>query len=190
MMKKTLLALFLTACSASAYAAIPDYYLGLDLGYSDTNYSDGVLGANSSSTGLGARLFGGYEFTPNFSFELGWTHFAKASGDRVKSVYQSASDLSFVGRLPIGSSGLSGFAKLGMAYVQAEKDFSGQGHIYANKIRPAFGIGVENTFTPNLSMTMQLWHIQGQKGAFNGYNIDSRLPSANLYSVGVLYRFN
>jgi OOP family OmpA-OmpF porin len=187
-MKKWLFALVLMLSAVNA-GAVPDYYAGLDLGYSNTHYSDAVLGSDSSTAGFGTRLYGGYEFTPNYAVELGWTRFAKASGNRTKSVSQYAYDASFVGRYPITNSGLSIFAKLGLAYVQAKKDFSGQGHAYANNIRPAYGIGVENVFTPHLSMLVQLWHVQGKNDAFSGFNVNGKLPDADLYTVGVIYRF-
>ncbi len=187
-MKKIITALFLFGITRFA-TAMPNYYVGLGLGYSNTNYSNSQLGANDGSTGIGSRFFGGYEITQNLSAELGWTHYAKASGNAVSSINEHAYDLSVVGRYPINASGLSVFGKFGFAYLRAEKNFAGQGHSYANKIRPAYGIGVSNVFTPNWSMTVQLWRIQGKNDAFSGSSGDYKLPSADLYTVGVIYRF-
>lgn len=187
-MKKILIALFLTSLATVSFAN-KNYYAGLNLGYANTHYGEGSLGANPETTGVGFRLFGGYELTQNFSFELGYTHLPSAKGDSVRELRQQAYDLSAVGRYPLGSGGLSLYAKLGLAYEQAKKDFSTTGQSYANKIRPAYGMGVADVFSPNISFNVQWWRIQGKGEAFNGINVDSKLPSVDMFTVGVAYRF-
>lgn len=187
-MKRILFAVVLSSISVtSAFAA--NYYIGGDLGYSDTHYKSAQLGGDDGTTGVGFRLYGGYEFNQNFSLELGAENYAKASGDEVSAAEERAYDFSAVGRYPLGSAGFSIFGKLGLAYMVAQKDFAGQGHAYANIIRPAYGVGVADVLTPNLSITMQLWRIQGKSNAYNGIDVDTKLPNADLYTVGLLYRF-
>lgn len=187
-MRKIGLALVLFSLVATA-SADRDYYLGLDMGYSNTHYNSTQLGGDNGTTGLGYRFTGGFELNQNVSLESGYTHFAKADGDAVTAATDHAYDFSVVGRYPLGSGGLSLFGKLGVAYMRAQKDFSSEGHSYANKIRPAYGFGISEVFTPQISFNMQLWRVQGKNDAFNGINVDTKLPDADLYSVGVIYRF-
>lgn len=186
-MKKVLFGL--TCCGLLSSAMASNYYVGGDVGYSDTHYTSTQLGANNGSTGVGFRLYGGYDINQHFSMELGAENYAKASGDAVSAAEEHAYDVSAVGRYPIGNAGLSIFGKLGLAYMMAQKDFSGVGHAYANVIRPAYGFGVASTLTPRLSVTMQWWRIQGKSNAYNGIDVDTKLPNADLYTVGLLYRF-
>ena len=187
-MKKIILALILSVMTSVTFAG--PYYLGTDLGYSNTHYNGDALGANDDTTGFGARLFGGYQFSEYFASELGWTHFAAAKGNRVSSLYEHAYDLSVVGHYPLRDSGLSIFAKLGLAYIQAEKNYVGQGHTYANLIRPTYGVGVASALTPHWSVDMQLSRIQGKSSAYTGFDSSSNLPNADLYTVGAIYRFS
>jgi hypothetical protein len=89
--KKILLSSFAAAMafSGSSLAAAPGFYVGGNLGWSNTNpdsietgnYGNGIIinRSETSGTGFAWGLNAGYQFDQNWAAELGYTRFAKTS---------------------------------------------------------------------------------------------------------------
>ena len=95
------------------HASDAGFYMGLQLGYGDTNWDNldttiaeinaeaGVpetpaAGASyldlsiEDTTGFAGRIFAGYQFSEHFAVELGYTHFSKAELKEVATTFDNA----------------------------------------------------------------------------------------------------
>lgn len=91
-----------TVLAVACLGALPAHAEGLYAGGSlgGTNYPNDVNGIDGGSSDVSGKLFGGYQFTPNFALEAGAAEFGRfrAHGDRVDG---HALFLDAVGILPL-----------------------------------------------------------------------------------------
>jgi hypothetical protein len=158
-------------------------------------------------TGIGGRLYAGYQFTPFFATELGYTQFAKTSFSAdatttwttpnqdtfaYKSHYdgeitENAVDLVAKATAPI-QYGLGLYVKAGAAYITADRslDVSSVPIPYTaytktyQAVRPVAGAGINYTF-PNTSFALDLSYMR----IFGS----GAIRDAQLGSVGIEYKF-
>lgn len=151
----------LAGTSIASASSNPGFYVGGQLGVGDTHleannlpgtpsvnamvnsftnygWNSWTKATHSDSFGLAGRIFAGYQFTPNWAAELGYTKFTNADihgsyvgngtssnpnitgGYSYRGVMQEdAIDLVGKGILPLRD-GFSLFGKLGVAYVQQD----------------------------------------------------------------------
>ncbi len=135
---------------------------------------DSVGGLNTDRSNTGAKIFGGYQITPNLGVETGYVDLGKfdsAAGSlKGDGVYLDA-----VGRLPLVGS-LSAIGRVGVFNGKTD-GFGGGGRDTNAKV----GAGLEYAIDSNLSV----------RGEWERYRFDTRSGKANtdLYSVGVKYAF-
>lgn len=176
----TLVSLAVLSLSNIANAAANGFYVGGQLGYGNTNYSE--PGVSIDKTGLAGRASVGYQFCPNLAGELGYTKFnntkGKSEGESV-TLKQHAFDLTAKGMLPFGN-GFNAYGVLGAAWMRADAK-SEDGKQNRSRILPTFGIGLSYDITPQLPVDISWRRIQ-KIGSTD-------LKSADLYSVGVSYHF-
>lgn len=130
-MKKSLIAAALSACLA-ATPAMAELYVGGGVGKSDTD-----SGENSW------KVYGGYQFTPTWGVELGYTDLGKYRGAEVESW-----SLAGTATLPLADR-WSLFGKLGLARNNAE--FVGA----EQKSSTLVGVGVGYTLNQNLGLRLE-----------------------------------
>lgn len=183
-MKKTLLALATTLACGGALA---QGYLGLTLGNTtqDVNCS-GWSRCDDSDTGF--KLYGGYKFAPNMSLEGGYTDFGSVGlGNTLASGSYSATALSVGGAffLPLAPK-LTGTARLGLAYVDADYGYAGPFGLFAasssdSSVEPYLGLALSYALTPQLSLTGSLdWQrVKYPNGS----------GSARMLGLGLSYGF-
>jgi OOP family OmpA-OmpF porin len=195
-----------------ALAAEPGWYVGGNIGQTratidNDRISSGLLGQSLTvgpiddhNRDRGAKLFGGYQLSPNFSVEGGYFdlgHFGFSTptfsegtpngtlnGDiRVRGI-----NLDLVGALPI-SERFSAFGRIGVARSQANDTFSGTGAVNVLNPRPhtrsnnlKVGLGLEYAFTPAFSLRTEIERYRVDDAVGNKGDID-------LFSLGVVYRF-
>lgn len=200
-MKRILLATaLLGASSAFAQAAPPSqFYVGLDGASQKLKFSDDVPGgpatpgefSNSKTT---ARLFGGYQFTPNWALELGYssTNYSinvddideRSSGNiRLKGL-----DLGVTYKFTEFVPGL--FVKAGISRFKARASGSGVDKTNGSTFTvdgapsgtgPMFGIGYEANLAGKLD-----GHVGYTQ--YNKVTGDSDVK-LRMYYVGLKYRF-
>jgi OOP family OmpA-OmpF porin len=123
MLKRNILAAAFVLGSAllSAHAAAQTSYFGGSVGRSKWNFD--CTGASSCHTAAGSwKLFGGYDFTPNFGVEGAYVYLNEvgATASSLKATFNGrGGDVAAVAKMPVMNN-FVGFAKLGVAYMKGE----------------------------------------------------------------------
>ncbi len=205
MMKKILPALFILGFTFSAYAVQSGFYMGGQLGETNTHnknhefkLSDGTMTTTKpSTTGLGAGIFTGYQFNPYAAMEFGFIQYApstyKPAGDVSgvcgnPQIRENALNLLAKGTLPFDNFGL--FGKAGMAYLRSSPSGSlsndamdggcnSSGNHTTSTIRPMLALGVSYDVTQNWVADLSFSRV------FGGGNVQS----ADFVALGISYHF-
>ena len=203
------LAGFATVCSTSVLAqSAPGMYIGGSLGATRANFNNDAINSqlvgqgftvNSTSTdntSTGGKLFGGYQFSPNFAVEGGYFDLGRFnySGTTSRGDYFGRSrvnglNLDLVGTLPL-SDRFSLLGRVGAAYARTADDFAGAAIVapYINSPRKSnstnvkYGVGLQYALTDALSFRAELERYRVNDPIRNRNNID-------MASIGLIYRF-
>jgi len=191
--------------STTAFAVItPSWYLGLQLGQTDTNYSasdfDGLASATPpfasvsvDSDGFGGRAYAGYQHNENFAFEVGYTYFAKTDVDGIPifgeneqegqqigstdgDVRQYALDASVKAMFPL-TYGLAVYGRLGVAFVNPDE--SGSLPDVDDEFNFVYGAGISYDLLPNVVIDFSYTRINGS----------GDVQDTELTAVGLQYHF-
>mgnify|MGYP000906889122 CR=1 FL=1 len=197
-----------------ANAATPGAYVGVGAGSSfqqTPNYFGDssiefvpFVDASEKRTGLGGRLFGGYNFNTYFGLEAAYATYATSTnkfsswfGGYISGSEKNALDaLSLVakGYLPLGNSGLNAYVLGGLAEVH-NKHTSNYNIMdestlnettTTNTLRPTYGIGMSYNLPQNLTTSVELSRIQG-KGDM--YTNSKATPNAEMLTINLGYNF-
>ena len=181
----------LTACAiaAAAFTAVPAFaqgYLGLGVGSSKSSGVDNgtVTGGNTNKSLV--KIFGGFQFTPNWGAELQYSDLGKRdisnAGVPVGSATASQYSISGTGTLPLSS----GFSLLGKLGVSANRVNAPAGALSSsNSTSALIGIGASYSITPALSVRVE-YEDFGKVATVAATGSDVR---ANGYSVSLKYAF-
>jgi OOP family OmpA-OmpF porin len=136
---------------------------------------------------IGGKLYGGYQFHPNFAVEAGFFHlgsfdysYSGLAGTVNGTSRYRGLNLDLVGTLPV-TDRFSAFARVGAAYTRARTTFGGVGRTESDW-GPKVGLGVEYAFTPQLSV----------RGEWERYRVDEPVRgrgNIDVASIGLVYRF-
>lgn len=177
-----------------------NFYLGAGVGQSeyddfDTDASDlddgSIIAADINDTDTGIRLFLGAEINPNFNLEIGYVDlgeftidaisdgsgFLYAPGDVSLDVPADGIDLSFIGKLPVGSTG-SVYLRGGLFMWDAKAklaDSTGSISVSDDGTDIFFAFGGEYKFTKQL----------GLRGEYAIYDLDG--TDVSLLSASLAY---
>ncbi|EKD54799.1 MAG: OmpA-like protein transmembrane protein [uncultured bacterium] len=187
------------------HAATPGAYVGAGLGTSrlSTPNMGNVTGATSTSTtrgGLGARLFGGYNFNKYFGLEAGYATYAPSTYKASNSVASEklkytlgALNVVAKGYLPFDESGFNAYVLGGIAAVNSKVALTTNNvpgvpsdSKTTRKLRPMYGIGVSYDVAEHVTTSLEASHIQGSG---NLKTSNSAIPSANMLSLNLGYNF-
>lgn len=198
------------ATIATPFAMADDagWYVGGNVGQSkatidDPRITSGLLGGGLTTTSIadrnrdiGYKLYGGYQFNPNFSMEggyfdlgkFGFTANTSPAGTLDGNIKVKGLNLDLVGTLPITEK-FSAFGRGGVTYYQSKDSFSGTGVVGVSNPNPSksgasykFGVGLQYAFTPALAMRTEVERYRINDAVGNKGDID-------LVSVGLVYRF-
>lgn len=184
--KKLCLISVLVLAPAAAFAAVPGFYVGAQLGDADNHYSNSNANVTSSDiddTGIAGRIFGGYQFTPLWGLEVGYTRFSNIKYNRINGtsnsgeIKQDSVDLLGKRVFPLDN-GVSISAKAGMA-VQTARHDSNVGND-DNEVLPTFGIGVSYDVIPQVPVELSYMRFQ---------DVGGNIPSSDFLALGVSYYF-
>jgi len=195
-MKRALLALGIMAAATALPAAAQqtqNFYAGLSVGQAKYNdVCSDLPGFSCDNKDTAFRIFGGYQFHPNFGVEVGYADLGKAKfsgsllGTSVSGTEEfSAFDLVAVGSWPIGAQ-FSVFGKLGVYHGEAKATanatlagLSASGSDSESGSDFTYGLGAGFDFTRNLGARLE-WQ------RYNGF---SDAKDLDVFSLGLLYRF-
>lgn len=163
---------FLAGAIAAAFVAMPasaQWYVGGGVGSSKISGADGtaptappltLTGADSSKASI--KLYGGYQFTPNWGVEaqytdLGNRDIAIRNGGGVQlatgSLKASQFSIAGTGTLPLANN-FALFGKLGFSSNHGKVTALGISDS-GSKTSPLIGVGVKYNFTPKLAMRFE-----------------------------------
>jgi OmpA-OmpF porin, OOP family len=184
------IAAFGFALPAAAQMNTSAFYAGVSIGQSkfkDFCEGSGSLGATCDDKDTAWKIFGGYQFTPNVAFELGYTDLGKASfslpfggGTLSGKGEATAFELVGVGSWPLAEA-FSIYGKIGLYHGEAKTTASFGGSTSSDKDTGSewtFGFGARYDFNRNI----------GVRGEWQKYN-DFSGTDIDVLSLGVVYRF-
>lgn len=199
-----------SVATTSTTATDSGIYLGVQAGYGDTNWND-IKGSNDAGfanvstsvkdTGFAGRLFAGYDFNQYLAVEGGYTYFPNSD---ITNTFQTSAinfggivvpastetdkytiktyGLDLVGRINVPvyqNFGL--YAKAGPGYLHT----SGFGGNVGN-VDLVYGFGADYKITDHLIADASFTRFNGD----HQLNSSSYQPNADLYALGLAYKFN
>lgn len=189
--------------TAHASTPLPEWFVGLQGGYANTNFSTGTVVASPQFGGVpvtsasianhvvGARAYGGYRWGHYFSAEAGYlrlrsTSYSNINGSSVADgdISEFAIDFRGKGYLPVPSHPrINPYLQLGAAYldVNSHGGIVSNGSTFAYSLNPVFGLGIGYDFLPYLTGDVSWARITGR---------NTNVPPIDLYFVGLTYRFS
>jgi OmpA-OmpF porin, OOP family len=169
--KSAIVATLLAAGIGAAHAE--GLYVGGNLGTPD--YKSSINGVDGRGSGLGAKLFGGYELSPNFAVEAGIFDLGHIDDDSGKIKLHGAY-LDGVGRYELAPH----WALIGRAGL-AEGRFTGS---TGDDSSPAFKLGAGLQY--DLSRTVA---VRAEYEHYHFSNAFDAKPSVGEYSIGLKVGF-
>jgi OOP family OmpA-OmpF porin len=197
-----------TIATPFAMADDASWYIGGNVGQSrakidDQRITSGMLTGGLSTTSIsnrdrdiGYKLYGGYQFNPNFSMEGGYFDLGKFGfrantspiGTLDGNIKVRGLNLDLVGTLPITEK-FSMFGRGGLIYAQSRDSFSGTGSVGVSNPNPSksdagykFGLGLQYAFTQSLAMRTEVERYRINDAVGHKGDVD-------LVSIGLVYRF-
>jgi OOP family OmpA-OmpF porin len=194
----TLAAAGLLSASPAALSQNTKFYAGGSIGQAKT--ADWCTGAPSTVScddkDTAWKIFGGYQFHPNFAVELGYADLGsvKASGSDAGVTFditgkQTAWDLTGVASWPLANR-FAVFGRLGLYYGESKGSgtvsfggVSGSGSVSDTNTDFTFGLGASYNLTSNAGLRVE-WQRYNDMG---GDNVGK--SNVDVLSIGALYRF-
>ena len=183
-MKQLVLTLIAAAIAAPAFAG--NAYIGGSVGRAEHKVS--IEGLNLSDSDTGAKIVGGYQFTPMVGVEAGYADLGKikiAGGGESVGAEPKSFYLAATGTMAL-SPVVNGFVKLGAARNRTEVFAAGPGYAYSAKRNDTSllaGIGASYVINKQLSLVAEYEHF-GKVLSEDGESL-----KADLLSVGVRVNF-
>jgi OmpA-OmpF porin, OOP family len=171
-------AVVLFSAPAAAQMGMSSVYVGGSLGQSEAkDVCEGIPGCDEKDTAW--RLFGGFQLTPMFAIEVGYTDLGEVSAPGI-SAESTALDLSVIAAFPIGES-FSIYGRLGGYRAETE---ARAGILTADDSNTGltFGIGAGFNLSRNLGLRAE-WQRYADVGD------DDDESDIDVLSIGVLWRF-
>ena len=199
---------FAVVCSASVMAqSAPGFYVGGSVGPTRAHFGNNGINnqfvgqgftVNSTSTdnkSTGGKVFGGYQFSPNFALEGGYFDLGRFNYSGITSGGNYSGDtrprglnLDLVGTLPLNDR-FSVLGRVGAAYARTQDNFSSTGFYSGatgtrtrNNTDVKYGVGLQYAITEALSL----------RGELERYRISDPLrgrSNVDMASIGLVYRF-
>lgn len=180
----------------------PGLYVGIQAGYGVSGWDrvQGSEAAVSQAKNIAGRLLIGYDFTKYWATEFGYTYFGKKAEIKTGSVIRGdirtqAFDLVAKGKIPVMDE-FDMYGKVGVGYLMSKGLQHTGNTLFAkdkqNNIAGVVGAGAEYYFMPNLWMDLSWTRFMVARGCgpSNGYTFDKYQPDADLFALGVAYKFD
>ncbi|GAK84253.1 outer membrane protein A precursor [Vibrio ponticus] len=159
----------------------PQIFIGAKGGYqwaSDDNYK------HSEPNGSMLGLYGGLQFTPTWSWDVGYQYHAELKADATSinvNTWLVESALRYDFYL---ENNLSIYGRLGAAYWDMEKTTASSNKLDETGFSPLGEVGVNYNFTPNLSLSAGYQYIDGIGGSETGEYDSHGVILGLAYSFG------
>jgi hypothetical protein len=187
-----------TALAADSSSSL---YVGAAAGYGDTHWGNLNGGLNSvglsgfSDTGFAGTVYAGFDFNQYLAVQTGYVYFPNAKASVLGNTATIKTyGVDVLGKITVPVTGNLGlFAEAGPGYLHSSGSASGTvvgstGSINlgsTGNVNLVYGFGANYLFTPNLVADVSFTRFNGHAKLDNNYQ-----PDADLYAVGVSYKFN
>ncbi|MEK8049965.1 porin family protein [Ideonella sp. DXS22W] len=161
------------ALGTGAARADTPYYLGGSLGTS--SWRGSVNGIDGSDGGSSYKVYGGYQFTPNYALELSSARLGYQRDANGNQAFARGYSLDGVGLMPMGN-GFSLLGRVGLADMKT-LTASGSDHGLALKV----GAGVQYQLSKSTALRAE-WE-RYRLAAFDTH------PNADQFTLGVKFGF-
>ena len=162
--------------SALAAMSIPyGWYLEANLG--STHLTGKSYPGSASASGIGGNANIGYKFFPYLAAEVGYTQYANtsinvANGTKAATDKHYSYDIAMRGILPVYTTGLEVFAKLGGQHLNSALNINnalaatqlGLVSSNHNTVNLYMGAGIQYYFIPELAAVVQWQRAKGSSG--------------------------
>jgi len=188
----------LLALPAAAQMNMSAFYAGVGAGKSKAKdwCTGAVISCDDKDTAW--KVFGGYQFTPNFAAEIGYSKLGKfkASGtDPVTGIFQNddtkvtAWEISALGAWPIMNQ-LSVFGRLGLYRATVKETNSVFGDFEHDNNDWTFGVGLQFDVTRNLGVRGEWQRYRKIGGGDVAFGADvGQKSDLDVVGVSALWRF-
>ncbi|MBI5447452.1 MAG: outer membrane beta-barrel protein [Gammaproteobacteria bacterium] len=174
--------------------ALPGFYLGGQMGYTQLGYDDGDFTNSSSITrvnndGIGGRVYFGYQINHYFGAEAGYTLYgmARVTGFNNNSslggdIRHQALDIVLKGTYPLVDSGFNIYGKAGVAFV---KETASQTLITAAD----YSDNNATLFTYGAGATYNIWPQVPLEFSWTQVLHNNEIANSSLAAIGIGYYF-
>lgn len=176
-----------TNTRAPGYSVIPyssHGYLGINVGKPDFENGCGVGGFACSDSTNSVNIYTGGMFNNYLGAEIGYVNLGKAKRGGGRTEAQGI-NLSLVGKLPLGSSAVHLFGKVGMVYGRTEVTASALSGIPTGKAsgwEGSYGAGVGFDLSPRSSIVLEWARYDLRFAGVGKREVDTT-------SIGYVHRF-
>jgi OOP family OmpA-OmpF porin len=191
-MKKLILAMVASIAAVGAAQAQTDgAYAPYAAGFTPHAYVGvGAATAKNQLTDdyrVSPKIFGGYEYTPNWGVEAGYTRFGEENGSALVpnnqvAPYKVKGNSTYVAgkyQIPLGER-FSGYGKVGVEHSERTNEITGYNRWTDRDTGLYGGVGVQYDLNRNLAVTAE----------YERYGKDkSTGAKADMYTVGLKYGF-
>ncbi len=174
-------------------AASDGFYTGLQAGLADTHYSNVRAGLNNttkiSDNGLGKRAFFGYQFTPHWATEIGYTHYREnrfvTMNDTTQTGVLKQSSIELVGKYlwPFlqtwNAYGTLGVASLRTKTNVALAEQSTRLNARTHRAHLLWGAGLAHDITEHTALGVNWTHLRKR----------ANVPDLDFYAATLAYHF-
>jgi hypothetical protein len=184
-------ALFIFAASAMAAMSMP-YGWYIEANGGSSHLTGKSYPGSASSSGFGGNGNLGYKFLPYIAAEMGYTRYANTSikngaGTRVATDKHYSYDIAAKGILPVATTGIDLFAKLGLERINSKVSVNNTAGALALGISSSshsttsvyVGAGGQYNLLPELALVVQWQRAQGNSSTGN----------EDLFSGGIAFIF-
>ncbi len=185
-------AMFSTVSSAMALLPVPyGWYVEFNVGNSKVSNVSYAPNSTITSSGVGVNINLGYKFIPYFAGEIGATKYAdanaKVAGTKVAKDAHYSYDAAVKAILPISDTGVSLFAKLGVARLQSKVSVQNSSFVTANGIAVNTGTHSATGYYYGLGADYTFWSSVAVNGQWQRAHGNSSTGNYDLYSIGLTY---
>ena len=166
------------AAHAQSQTVQPGPYIGGSIGTTRFHGPD-VGDIDTDKTDTGGKVYGGYQFTPNFSLEGGYVGLGKYSSSASELKLNNGVFLDAVGTLPVAQD-FSLLGRVGVYNGKADRTINGVNDSERGT-DVKYGAGVQYDLSKNTA-------IRGEWERYRVKALDIK-ENTDLFSVGVNYRF-
>ena len=184
----------LVALPAAAQLNLTGLYAGVGVGQSKAkDWCTGAAFISCDDKDTAWKIFGGYQFNPNFAVEAGYSNFGKfraTLGGLTDEAKATAWEASVLGAWPIVMNRFSVFGRLGMYRATVKETTNFAGNFNHDNNDWTYGLGLQYDFTRNVGVRGEWQRYRKVGGGDVAFGADVGDKSdVDVLGLSALWRF-